>query len=182
MKRMSFSRGSVFALVGAGCFPGCKTPEPRDPRQSIPGDQEYYNKALGFSLRYPNLLNLKVEDREGADVSGIILKLQYPGNDFTVFELITRPVGWSERLRKHLVAGSESKADIGDLEAERFDIQLPGEDEVKSKRVILKHLGKLYVFTGRGETFEEILRSFALIEKEKEAGQNSGNTPVDSTR
>ena len=85
-------------------------------------------------------------------------------------------------MRKHLVAGSESKADIGDLEAERFDIQLPGEDEVKSKRVILKHLGKLYVFTGRGETFEEILRSFALIEKEKEAGQNSGNTPVDSTR
>ena len=182
MKRMNFSRKVSFTLLVAGVFSACKTPEPRDPREAIPEDKGYYNEALGFSLRYPNLLNLKVEEKEGADVSGIILKLQYPGNEFTVFELITRPVGWSERLRKHLVAGSERKEDIGGLEAEGFDIQLPEEDESANegtrKRVILEHLDRLYVFTGRGETFDEVLRSFALIEAKDEATKSLEQSPA----
>ena len=174
MKRMNFSWKVSFTLLVAGVFSACKTPEPRDPRESIPEDKEYYNEALGFSLRYPNLLNLKVEEKEGTDVAGIALMLQYPGNDFTVFELTTRNPGWKERLRKHLVAGSEMKEDIGGLEAEGFDIQLTEEDdegpnEGTRKRVILEHLDRLYVFTGRGETFDEVLRSFALIEAKDEA-------------
>ena len=174
MMRMIFSRGFFLTLFsGISFFQGCKTPEPRDPRQSIPKDKEYYNEALGFSLRYPNLLNLKVEEKEGADVSGIILKLQYPGNDFTVFELITRPVGWRNSLRNHVVEGSESSKEIDGLEAEGFDIRLPDDGEVKRERVILEHMDILYVFTGRGKPFDEILQSFAFIEKEKEkqAGQ-----------
>lgn len=178
MKRMSFSRCVLATLFfGISFFQGCKTPEPRDPRQSIPKDKEYYNEALGFSLHYPNLLNLRVEEKEGADISGIILKLQYPGNDFTVFELITRPVGWREGLRKHVVEGSEDRKEIDGLEAEGFDIRLPVDGEVKRKRVILEHMSMLYVFTGRGKTFDEILQSFAFIdnEKEKQAGQHPGD-------
>ena len=176
MTKMSFSRSLSVSVLVAAILSACETPEPRDPRQSIPEDMEYYNEALGFSLRYPNPLNLKVEDRDGADVTGIILKLQYPGNDFTVFELITRNPGWRDRLRKHMVAGSEMKEDVGGLEADGFDIQLPEEDEGANegtrKRVILEHLDRLYVFTGRGETFDEVLRSFALIETEDEATES----------
>ena len=174
---MSFNRVLCVAVLAAGILSACKTPEPRDPRQSIPEDGEYYNEALGFSLRYPNLLNLKVEDRDAADVAGIILKLQYPGNDFTVFELITRNPGWRDPLRKHLVAGTELKEDVGGQEAEGFDIKLPEEEEGTRKRVILEHLDKLYVFTGRGETFDEILRSFDFMESENEATESPGESP-----
>lgn len=169
---MSFSRSLSVAVLVAAILSACETPEPRDPRQSIPEDMEYYNEALGFSLRYPNPLNLKVEDRDGADVTGIILKLQYPGNDFTVFELITRNPGWRDRLRKHMVTGSELKEDVGGLEAEGFDIKLPEEEEGVRRRVIIEHLDRLYVFTGKGETFDEVLRSFAFIETEDEATES----------
>ncbi len=169
---MSFSRNLSVAVLVAAILSACETPEPRDPRQSIPEDMEYYNEALGFSLRYPNPLNLKVEDRDGADVTGIILKLQYPGNDFTVFELITRNPGWRDRLRKHMVTGSELKEDVGGLEAEGFDIKLPEEEEGVRRRVIIEHLDRLYVFTGKGETFDEVLRSFAFIETEDEATES----------
>ena len=169
---MSFSRSLSVAVLVAAILSACETPEPRDPRQSIPEDMEYYNEALGFSLRYPNPLNLKVEDRDGADVTGIILKLQYPGNDFTVFELITRNPGWRDRLRKHMVTGSELKEDVGGLEAEGFDIKLPEEEEGVRRRVIIEHLDSLYVFTGKGETFDEVLRSFAFIETEDEATES----------
>jgi hypothetical protein len=172
MTKMSFSRSLSVAVLVAAILSACETPEPRDPRQSIPEDMEYYNEALGFSLRYPNPLNLKVEDRDGADVTGIILKLQYPGNDFTVFELITRNPGWRDRLRKHMVTGSELKEDVGGLEAEGFDIKLPEEEEGVRRRVIIEHLDRLYVFTGKGETFDEVLRSFAFIETEDEATES----------
>ena len=65
---MSFSRGLGIAVLAAGIFSSCETPEPRDPRDSIPGNREYYNEALKFSLRYPRLLNLKVEDGEGVEL------------------------------------------------------------------------------------------------------------------
>ena len=172
MTKRSFSRNLSVAVLVAAILSACETPEPRDPRQSIPEDMEYYNEALGFSLRYPNPLNLKVEDRDGADVTGIILKLQYPGNDFTVFELITRNPGWRDRLRKHMVTGSELKEDVGGLEAEGFDIKLPEEEEGVRRRVIIEHLDRLYVFTGKGETFDEVLRSFAFIETEDEATES----------
>ena len=172
MTKMSFSRNLSVAVLVAAILSACETPEPRDPRQSIPEDMEYYNEALGFSLRYPNPLNLKVEDRDGADVTGIILKLEYPGNDFTVFELITRNPGWRDRLRKHMVTGSELKEDVGGLEAEGFDIKLPEEEEGVRRRVIIEHLDRLYVFTGKGETFDEVLRSFAFIETEDEATES----------
>ncbi len=174
---MSFNRVFCVAALAAGILSACKAPEPRDPRQSIPEDGEYYNETLGFSLRYPNLLNLKVEDRDVADVEGIILKLQYPGNDFTVLELITRNPDWKDRLRKHLVTGSEFKEDVGGVEAEGFDLKLPEEEEGIRKRVVVEHLDRLYVFTGKGETFDEILRSFAFIETKKEATRHTGEFP-----
>jgi len=177
MKKMSFNRALCIAVLAAGILSACKTPEPRDPRLSIPKDGEYYNEALGFSLRYPNLLDLKVEDRDVADVDGIILKLQYPGNDFTVFELITRDPDWKDRFQKHLVTGSEFKEDVGGVEAEGFDFKLPEEEEGTRKRVVVEHLDRLYVFTGKGETFDEILRSFAFMETKKEATQGSGEFP-----
>lgn len=163
MMKMSFSRGLGIAVLAAGIFSSCETPEPRDPRDSIPGNREYYNEALKFSIRYPGLLNLKVEDREGVDMPGIVLKLQYPGNDFTVFELITRDPGWRVRLHKGMVAGSELKEQVGGVECEGFDIDLPDTEGVR-KRVIAEHLDRLYVFTGKGETFDEVLESFDFLE------------------
>ena len=161
--KMSFSRGLSVAVLAAGIFSSCETPEPRDPRDAIPGNREYYNEALKFSLRYPSLLNLKVEDREGVDMPGIVLELQYPGNDFTVFELITRDPGWRVRLQKDMVVGSELKEDVGGVEADCFDINLPDTEGV-SKRIIVENLDRLYVFTGKGETFDEVLGSFDFID------------------
>ena len=165
---MSFSRGFSIAVLVVGISASCETPEPRDPRDSIPGNREYYNEALKFSLRYPRLLSLKVEDREGVDIPGIVLKLQYPGNDFTVFELITRDPGWRVRLQKGMVAGSELKEDVGGVEADCFEITLPDTEGV-SKRVILEHLDRLYVFTGKGETFDEVLGSFDFIDPDADS-------------
>lgn len=173
---MSFSRGLSVAVLAAGIFSSCETPEPRDPRDSIPGNREYYNEALKFSISYPSLLNLKVEDREGADMPGIVLKLQYPGNDFTVFELMTRDPGWRVRLQKGMITGSELKEDVGGVEADYFDANLPDTEGV-SKRVILEHLDRLYVFTGKGETFDEVLGSFDFIDPDPDPDADADADP-----
>jgi len=170
--KMSFRRGLSVAVLVAGISVSCETPEPRDPRESIPGNREYYNEALKFSLRYPSLLSLKVEDRKGVDMSGIVLKLQYPGNDFTVFELITRDPGWRGRLQKGMVAGSELKQDVSGVEADCFEINLPDTEGV-SKRVIVEHLDRLYVFTGKGGTFDEVLGSFDFIDPDAEPANDA---------
>jgi hypothetical protein len=180
MMKMSFSRSLSIAVLTAGIFSSCETPEPRDPRDSIPGNREYYNEALKFSLRYPSLLNLKVEDREGVDMPGIVLELQYPGNDFTVFELITRDPGWRVRLQKDMVVGSELKEDVGGVEADCFDINLPDTEGV-SKRVIVENLDRLYVFTGKGETFDEVLGSFDFIDPDDDP-KPANDTGEDSSQ
>ena len=84
MKKMNFRRALYFLVTLVPLFfLGCETLEPKDPRASIPGLEQYYNEALRFTLRYPRVLNLKVEDRAVAGEPDIVLRLEYPGKRFS---------------------------------------------------------------------------------------------------
>jgi hypothetical protein len=150
---------------------GCETPEPEDPSNFIPGPQEYYNPTFKFALRYPKVLNLKVEDRSVADVPALYLKLGYPGNDYIVFELETYDPGMRDHLRRGLIEGSEKVQPVDGETGSRFEVEVlagddagdDGENEPE-QHVIVERYDRLYVFTGKGETFDEVLDSFRFIE------------------
>jgi len=162
--KMNFNKYLPIRIVAALAIvvSGCETPEPQDPRVFIPGPQDYYNLALEFSLRYPVVLNLEVEDRGVADEPGIYLKLQYPGNDHVVFELETHDPGMLDPLRRGLVEDSEKIEKIDGETGARFEVEAAdGADQ----HVVVEYSGRLYVFTGRGDTFDEVLESFQFIKR-----------------
>ena len=145
----------------------CETPEPQNPRRAIPGPQTYYNEALNFSLNYPKVLNLKVEDRGTVDMPSILLRLQYPGNDFQVLELATHDPGMADHFRTGMLADSERVTKVGEKIGKRFAIEDPAEDSAGDgtiQRVIVENFGRLYVFTGRSDTFDEVIDTFEFIE------------------
>jgi len=101
MKKMNFRRALYFLVTLVPLFfLGCETLEPKDPRASIPGLEQYYNEALRFTLQYPRVLNLKVEDRAVAGEPDIVLRLEYPGNDFPILELATYAPSWIEEQKE----------------------------------------------------------------------------------
>ena len=107
MKKMSFDMRfflAFFLLIG---FTSCQNLEPEDPKQSIPGLQLYYNEELKFSLSYPRILNIKVEDRSVAGAPDVLLNLSYPGNDYPILELSTHATSWIESLKDSMIPGSE---------------------------------------------------------------------------
>ncbi len=166
MKKMNFKRAS-YLLVNLIplFFLGCETLEPKDPRASIPGLQQYYNEALRFTLRYPSVLNLKVEDRAVAGEPDIVLRLEYPGNDFPILELATYAPSWIEEVRKPLVHGTERTLSIDNERAITFEIKNdPDNDESTMRRIIVRNFGRIYVFTGKGKTFDEVVSSFDFID------------------
>ena len=166
MKKMNFKRAS-YLLVNLIplFFLGCETLEPKDPRASIPGLQQYYNEALRFTLRYPSVLNLKVEDRAVAGEPDIVLRLEYPGNDFPILELATYAPSWIEEVRKPLVHGTERTLSIDNERAITFEITNdPDDDESTMRRIIVRNFGRIYVFTGKGKTFDEVVSSFDFID------------------
>lgn len=171
MKRMSFRQIiSFFFVVACSVFSlGCESLEPKDPRASIPGLQQYYNESLRFSLRYPRLLNLRVEDRAVAGDPDLVLRLEYPGNDYPILELATYAPSWIEEVRKPLVHGTERTLSIDTERAITFEIKNdpkndPKNEESTMRRIIVRNFGRIYVFTGKGKTFDEVVNSFDFID------------------
>jgi len=169
MMKMNFNKYLPIRIVAALAIvvSGCETPEPQDPRVFIPGPQDYYNLALEFSLRYPVVLNLEVEDRGVADEPGIYLKLQYPGNDHVVFELETHDPGMIDHLRRGLVDGSDKVEIVGGETGSRFEVEAVGGEDGPEQHVVVERSGWLYVFTGKGESFDEVLESFRFIDSQQ---------------
>ena len=176
MKKMSFRRDLLFFFVTLGplFFMGCETLEPKDPRASIPGLQQYYNESLRFALRYPRLLNIRIEDRAVAGEPDIVLRLEYPGNDHPVLELATYAPSWIEEVRKPLVHGTERTLSIDTERAITFEIRNdPEDDESTMRRIIVRNFGRIYVFTGKGKTFDEVVSSFDFIDPAREDSEKS---------
>ena len=168
MKKMSSTKLSPakgVALVAGFFLVACDTPEPEDPRQFIPGPQEYYNEALQFSLRYPQPLNIDVEDRSSLNEPGVSLKLQYPGNDYTVFTLSTYDPSMLGHIRLYLIPGSETPRPVDGETGSQFEVEDQSDDaDGPIRHVVVERFDRLYVFTGKGETFDEVLDSFRFIE------------------
>lgn len=169
----------IATLTVSFTLSGCETPEPEDPSVFIPGPQEYYNPALKFVLRYPKVLNLKVENRSVADVPALYLKLGYPGNDYIVFELETYDPGMRDHLRRGLIEGSETVQPVDGETGSRFEVEAADgadgdnggdADGGLEQHVIVERYDRLYVFTGKGETFDEVLDSFRFIESAPPVG------------
>ena len=168
MKRMNFKmRLFLFILLLIG-FTSCQSLEPKDPKQSIPGLQLYYNEPLKFSLGYPRILNIKVEDKSVAGTPDVLVNLSYPGNEYPILELSTHAISWIESLKDSLIPGTEGTIKVDGIRAIKFDIAMDDERGIFSKqRIIVRNHGRLYAFTGNGETFEEILDSFRFINKKE---------------
>ncbi len=151
---------AVLALAAGALVPACKS-TPDDPRQYLPGQQTYYNEGLGFSLRYPAALNLKVEDRGVAGTSDIALELEFAGTGASVMRLGTHDPALAGHVRLYLVAGSESAWEVGGEPAQRFEVEDQGADEAGAtlQHVTVERGGRLFVFTGKGDTFEDVLAS-----------------------
>lgn len=153
----------AIALLAASC----ETPEPLDPKDSIPGAQTYYNEALNISMRYPRVLSVKAEDRGTLDAPGLRLRLQYPGNKLDVLELTTHDPGMSGHFRSPMKEGSEHRVDVGGTGGSRFLIADPSGASIGDgtlQRVMVERYGRLYVFTGRGDIFDEIIEDFEFQE------------------
>ena len=178
MKKMNFRR-AIYCLISLVplFFLSCETLEPKDPRASIPGLQQYYNEALQFSLRYPRVLNLKVEDRAVAGEPDIVLRLEYPGNDYPILELATYAPSWIEEVRKPLVHGTERTLSVDTERAITFEIKNdPDDDESTMKRIIVRNFGRIYVFTGKGKTFDEVVSSFDFIDPVLEGAEQDSSS------
>ena len=167
---MSFSKvlptpnaAALAAILGL-CAVSCSDMEPTDPAVYIPGPQEYYNEALQFSLRYPKPLDLKVEDRSVADEPAIFLELLYPGNEYPLLKLSTYDTGMRGHIRQYMVAGSEKVDRVGGETGSRFEVQDQSDRGETLQHVVVEQYGRLYVFTGRGETFDEVVESFQFVE------------------
>ena len=169
MKRMNFKMRLFLLILLLIGFTSCQSLEPEDPKQSIPALQLYYNEPLKFSLGYPRILNIKVEDKSVAGTPDVLVNLSYPGNEYPILELSTHAISWIESLKDSLIPGTEGTIKVDGIRAIKFDIAMDDERGIFSKqRIIVRNDGRLYAFTGNGETFEEILDSFRFI-NEKES-------------
>ncbi len=158
------------AAAALAAPPGCETPQPEEPSSFVPGPQEYYNAALGFSLRYPRVLDLKVEDRGVVGEAGISLELQYPGNGYTVFRLATYDTGMRGHIRQYMVVGSERARPVDGETGARFEVEDQSDAGGVVQHIVVERFDRLYVFTGKGETFDEVVDSFRFIDRPRPAG------------
>ena len=150
---------------------GCESLEPDDPKIHMPGRPQYYNQALGFSLRYPGVLNLQVKDTAAAGTPGVSIRLVYPGNEQVMFRLSTYDPAMGGHVRQYMVPGSEQPQPVGDEMGSRFLIEDQGSDEAGAtlQHVTVERDSVLYVMSGKGETFDEIVNSFEFLEPRRAA-------------
>lgn len=169
MKKMNFKIKPFYFLFFILGFTSCQTLEPEDPRQSIPGRKLYYNEPLKFSFSYPSILNIKIEDKSVAGTPDVLVNLSYPGNEYPILEFSTHAISWIESLKDSLIPGTEGTIKIDGVRAIKFDIAMDDDRGIFSKqRIIVRNLGRLYAFTGNGETFDEVVKSFKFIPEEEE--------------
>ena len=156
-------------MLASALLVSCEVPEPKDPKIYIPGPQEYYNQALGFSLRYSPALDLDVEDLGVADSPDVAVSIEYPGNELVMFKLATYDPAMLGHVRQYLVPGSEKPETVGGETGSRFRVtnqayEPDSEAKPTIQHVVLERSGKLFVMTGEGETFEDVLESFKFID------------------
>lgn len=152
----------LWASLGRTCLPiafafavaGCEDPEPPDPAALIPDWRVYYNREIGVELKYPYTLSVD------ADVSAdgqLLLKLQWVGRGTTMFKLETAQAAPGD------TPGPAGQADqmVGGERASLATVEVDGEDMQQLKLV---RDGRVYFFTGDGDTFEKVLDSVEFFE------------------
>jgi len=133
---------------------GCEDPEPPDPAALIPDWRVYYNREIGVELRYPYTLSVN------SDVSAdgqLLLKLQWVGRGTTMFKLETAQAAPGDSP----VPAGQADQMVGGERASLATVEVDGEDMQQLKLV---RDGRVYFFTGDGDTFEKILDSVEFFE------------------
>jgi len=157
--RISKSCASLWLLIAALAFSSCGgSREAKDPAERIPGWRTYYNRDVGIELEYPYTLQLSVEDAEPGQVS---LDLEWVGHGMTRFKLETFDPEMETVIRSTQRPDTESTVKIGVFNAARIDTLLDGEEV---QRVLITRGNRLYVFTGKGEIFDEVLATVKFID------------------
>jgi hypothetical protein len=156
-------RASVRALwLGAllVCSGACSDPELPDPAAQIPDWRTYYNHDVGVELSYPYTLSLVVNDGPDAQLE---LELQWVGRQNAIFKLDTRGPDAEAGLRQGAVPGSEIPVTVGGLAASQFKVADAGGEEPLQRTLVLRG-GRLFVFSGAGETFNKVLGTVVFSE------------------
>lgn len=146
----------MLALVLMICTGGCGKPEAPDPAALLPDWRTYYNKGVGIEFRYPYTLSLEVDSAAGE--GQLVVELQWLGRQTPVFKLETRPATALDAIRpggrvEVMVGGLPGYQSVGEATG--------GGDEVQ--RISLVNRGRLYTFSGIGETFDRVLETVAFI-------------------
>ncbi|MED6298746.1 MAG: hypothetical protein VX860_01540, partial [Verrucomicrobiota bacterium] len=84
---------------------------------------------------------------------------------------------WIEEVRKPLVHGTERTLSVDTERAITFEIRNdPDDDESKMRRIIVRNFGRIYVFTGKGKTFDEVVSSFDFIDPVLEGAEQDSSS------
>ena len=140
----------LFALVASSC----SDPEPPDPAALIPDWRVYYNREIGVELQYPYTLSVD------ADVSSdeqLFLRLQWVGRGTTIFKLETTEAAPEDTA----IPAGQADQMIGGERASLSMVEVDGED-VQQLRLVRD--GRVYLFTGDGDTFEKVLQTVEFFE------------------
>ncbi|MGB0610780.1 MAG: hypothetical protein ACPGNW_07350, partial [Verrucomicrobiales bacterium] len=80
----------------------------------------------------------------------------------------THAISWIDSLKDSLIPGTEGIIKVDGIRAIKFDIAMDDERGIFSKqRIIVRNHGRLYVFTGNGATYDEVVKSFKFIPEEE---------------
>ena len=133
---------------------GCDDPEPQDPAALIPDWRTYYNRGVGVEFKYPYTLKLGVETTEAGE---LVAQLLWVGRETPVFRLETEGATEVDRLADR----SSSNVAVDGVLGTRSATELGGEP---AQQVRVATGGRVFTFTGSGETFEKVLESVKFLE------------------
>jgi len=111
----------------------------------------YRNEKYGFEIKYPKDLEIREKD-------DIDFDLYF---DNKIFMSITDPE-IENHLRLYAVEGSEKKVLIGKLEGSQFEIKSM-KDGSLIQQTLIKKDNKLYLFFGKGEIFNNLIKNFKFL-------------------
>jgi len=149
---------------------GCAKREAPDPAALLPDWRTYYNREVGVELRYPYTLSLEVDS---AAVAGqLVVELQWLGRQTPVFKLQTTGATAQDQSPPAVAA----ELMVGGLPAFQT-IDAGGEGE-EIQRVSVVSGGRLFTFSGAGDSFAKILESVKFLEQGDAAGAAGVGAPA----
>lgn len=152
-------RFAMAALLGFGfMLAGCRSAmTPRDPRLQIPDWSIYRNASIGFYFQYPPILEMEENDR---DLDGTEVSILYPGMRSEVFKVEVRGATAEAEVMAKKIPGTEKSFKVGREAGTRYQSAGSGRDGKPEERTLVKKDGWIFVFSGSGKTFQEILAGF----------------------